>query len=107
MCYDSLSGPTRARRPTMRTRHKPEQVIIKLRQAEAELAQGTSVGQVCQQLGISETTFNRWRLQYGGMKADEAKRLKELEGENARLKKLVAELSLDKQMLQEVTQKKW
>jgi putative transposase len=91
----------------MRIRHKPEQVIVKLRQAEAELAQGASVGQVCQQLGISETTFNRWRLQYGGMKADEAKRLKELEVENARLKKLVAELSLDKQMLQEVAQKKW
>lgn len=91
----------------MRTRHKPEQIIVKLRQADAELAQGTSVGQVCQQLGISETTFNRWRLQYGGMKADEAKRLKELEGENVRLKKLVAELSLDKQMLLEVAQKKW
>lgn len=91
----------------MRTRHKPEQIIIKLRQAEAELAQGTSVGQVCQQLGVSETTFNRWRLQYGGMKADEAKRLKELESENARLKKLVAELSLDKQMLQDIAQKKW
>ena len=91
----------------MRMRHKPEQVILKLRQAEAELAQGASVGQVCQQLGVSETTFNRWRLQYGGMKADEAKRLKELEGENARLKKLVAELSLDKQMLLEVAQKKW
>jgi len=91
----------------MRTRHKPEQIIVKLRQADAELAQGVSVGQVCQQLGISETTFNRWRLQYGGMKADEAKRLKELESENARLKKLVAELSLDKQMLLEVAQKKW
>ena len=91
----------------MRMRHKPEQVILKLRQAEAELAQGVSVGQVCQQLGISETTFNRWRLQYGGMKADEARRLKELEGENVRLKKLVAELSLDKQMLLEVAQKKW
>jgi putative transposase len=91
----------------MRTRHKPEQIILKLRQADAELAQGASVGQVCQQLGISETTFNRWRLQYGGMKADEAKRLKELEGENVRLKKLVAELSLDKQMLLEVAQKKW
>ncbi len=91
----------------MRTRHKPEQIIVKLRQADAELAQGVSIGQVCQQLGISETTFNRWRLQYGGMKADEAKRLKELEGENVRLKKLVAELSLDKQMLQEVAQKKW
>jgi transposase-like protein len=91
----------------MRTRHKPEQIIVKLRQADLELAQGVSVGQVCQQLGISETTFNRWRLQYGGMKADEAKRLKELESENARLKKLVAELSLDKQMLLEVAQKKW
>src|SRR5947208_17090940 len=107
MCYDSLSGPTRARRRAMRTRHKPEQVIVKLRQAEAELAQGASVGEVCQQLGVSETTFNRWRLQYGGMKADEAKRLKELEVENARLKRLVAELSLDKQLLQEVAQKKW
>ena len=91
----------------MRTRHKPEQVIIKLRQAEAELAQGTSIGLVCQQRAISETTFHRWRLQYGGLKADEAKRLKELESENARLKKLVAELSLDKQMLQDIAQKKW
>ena len=91
----------------MRTRHKPEQIILKLRQADVELAQGVSIGQVCQQLGISETTFNRWRLQYGGMKADEAKRLKELEGENARLKKLVAELFLDKQMLLEGAQKKW
>ena len=91
----------------MRTRHKPEQVIVKLRQAEAALAQGTTVAQVCQQLGVSEATFNRWRLQYGGMKADEARRLKELEGENVRLKKLVAELSLDKQMLQDLAQKKW
>jgi transposase-like protein len=91
----------------MRTRHKPEQVVVKLRQAEAVLAQGATVAQVCQQLGVSEATFNRWRLQYGGLKADEAKRLKELEVENARLKKLVAELSLDKQMLQEVVQKKW
>jgi putative transposase len=91
----------------MRTRHTPEQVIVKLRQAEAQLAQGATVAQVCQQLAVSEATFNRWRLQYGGMKADEAKRLKELEVENARLKKLVAELALDKQMLQEVVQKKW
>jgi transposase-like protein len=91
----------------MRTRHKPEQVILKLRQSEAALAQGATVAQVCQQLGISEATCNRWRLQYGGLKADEAKRLKELEVENARLKKLVAELALDKQMLQEVAQKKW
>jgi transposase-like protein len=91
----------------MRTRHTPEQVIVKLRQAEAALAQGTTVAQVCQQLGVSEATFNRWRVQYGGMKADEAKRLKELEVENARLKRLVAELSLDKQMLQEIAQKNY
>ncbi len=88
-------------------RHTPEQVIAKLRQAEAELAQGHSLAQVCQKLGVSEQTLHRWRNQYGGLKADEAKRLKEVEAENARLKRLVAELALDKQMLQEVAQKKW
>jgi putative transposase len=91
----------------MRKRHTPEQVVLKLREAEAELAQGASLGQVCQKLGVSETTFHRWKNQYGGLKADEAKRLKELEAENARLKRLVAELSLDKQMLQEVTRGNW
>jgi putative transposase len=89
------------------TRHTPEQVIAKLRQAEADLAQGLSLAQVCQKLAISEQTFHRWRHQYGGPKADEARRLKELEAENARLKRLVAELALDKQMLQEVVQKKF
>ena len=88
-------------------RHSPEQVILKLRQAEADLAQGLTLGQVCQKLGVSEPTFHRWRHQYGGLKQDDAKRLKELEAENARLKRLVAELALDKQMLQEVVQKKW
>ena len=88
-------------------RHTPEQVIAKLRQAEADLAQGLGIAQICQRLGISAQTLHRWRHQYGGMKADEAKRLKELETENARLKRLVAELALDKQMLQEVAQKKW
>jgi putative transposase len=87
-------------------RHTPEQVIVKLRQAEAELAQGLGIGQVCQKLGVSEQTLHRWRNQYGGMKQQEARRLKELEIENARLKRLVAELVLDKQMLQEVVQKK-
>jgi putative transposase len=91
----------------MRTRHTPEQVIPKLRQAEADLGQGLSLAQVCQKLGVSENTFHRWRNQYGGLKTDEAKRLKELEAENVRLKRLVAELALDKQMLQEVAQKKW
>lgn len=91
----------------MSKKHTPEQVIRKLREAEAELANGGSVAHVCQKLGVSEPTFHRWRNQYGGMKADDAKRLKDLEVENARLKKLVAELSLDKQMLQEVVQKKF
>src|SRR3954453_2899093 len=86
-------------------RHTAEEVIPKLRQAEADLAQGLTLAQVCQRLGVSEQTLHRWRNQYGGMKADEAKRLKELEAENARLKRLVADLALDKQMLQEVAQK--
>ena len=85
-----------------RTRHTPEQIIAKLRQAEADLAGGDSIGQVCQKLGVSEQTFYRWKKDYGGLKADALKRLKRLEQENARLKKLVADLSLDKQMLQEV-----
>ena len=88
-------------------RHSAEEIITKLRQADADLAQGLTVGQVCHRLGVSEPTLHRWRHQYGGLKADEAKRLKELEAENARLKRLVAELALDKQMLQEVVQKKW
>jgi transposase-like protein len=88
-------------------RHTAEEIIPKLRQAEADLGQGLTIGQVCQKLGISEQTFHRWRQQYGGLKADEAKRLKELEAENARLKRLVAELALDKHLLQEVAQKKW
>lgn len=88
-------------------RHTVEEVIAKLRQAEADLAQGLRVAQLCQRLGVSEQTLHRWRNQYGGLKQDEARRLKELQAENARLKRLVAELALDKQMLQEVAQKKF
>ena len=84
-----------------RTRHHPEQIIKKLRDADAMLASGKTIGQVCQILEVSEQTFHRWRNQYGGMKAGEAKRLKELEDENKRLKKVVAELTLDKDILQE------
>ena len=90
-----------------RTRHSPEQIIAKLREAEAKLASGAGIGQVCQQLGVSEATFHRWRNQYGGMKAGEAKRLKELEQENSRLKKLVADLALDNAMLKELAEGKW
>ena len=84
-----------------RKRHSPDQIIAKLREADAMMAGGSTIGQVCQKLEISEPTYHRWREQYGGMKASEAKRLKELEQENARLKKLVADLSLDKQILKE------
>lgn len=90
-----------------RKRHSPEQVIAKLREADAMLAAGSSVGQVCQRLGVSEQTLSRWRNQYGGMKSGEAKRLKELEVENARLKRLVADLSLDVSMLKELNEGKW
>ena len=82
-------------------RHTPEQIITRLREADAMLGAGKTIGQVVQQLGISEQTFHRWRNQYGGMKAGDAKRLKELEQENARLKRVVADQALDKQILQE------
>jgi transposase-like protein len=82
-------------------KHSSEQIIEMLRQAEAELNGGVSIGQVCQKLTISEQTFHRWRNQFGGMKAEAAKRLKELEQENLRLKKAVADLTLDKQILKE------
>jgi transposase-like protein len=82
-------------------KHKPEQIIKKLRDADAMISAGRSIGQVCQALEVSEQTFHRWRNQYGGMKAGEAKRLKELEEENKRLKKLLAEAELDKSILKE------
>jgi putative transposase len=85
-------------------RHTPEQIIGLLRQAEADLGSGLGIAQVCQKLAISEATFHRWRNQYGGMKADEAKRLRQLETENARLKKLLAEAELDKAMLKELAE---
>jgi len=79
-----------------RRRHSSEQIIGKLREADRLLSEGQTIGQVCQHLEVAEATFHRWRNQYGGMKAPEAKRLKELEIENTRLKKLVADLTLDK-----------
>ena len=82
-------------------RHSAEQIIAKLREADALLAGGGSVGQVCQKLEVSEPTFNRWRNQYGGMKSSEARRLKELEEENGRLKRLVANQALDILILKE------
>ena len=85
-------------------RYKAEQIIRKLREAEVAQGQGKTVAQAVKQLGVSEQTFYRWRKEYGGMKVDQAKRLKELEKENGRLKRLVADLSLDNQILKEVTE---
>ena len=85
-----------------RKRHTPEQIIAKLREADASLAAGKTIADVAKQLGVSEQTTHRWRHTYGGMKGPEMKRLKELEKENAQLKKLVADLSLDKAMLKEL-----
>jgi putative transposase len=82
-------------------RNKPEQIITKLREAEVELAKGQPIGVVVRRLGVTEQTYYRWRKEYGGLRMDQARRLKELEKENARLKKLVADLSLDKAILKE------
>ena len=84
--------------------HTPEQVIRKLAEGEKLLAEGKTIEEVSRHLEISEQTWHRWRNQYGGMKADDAKRLKELEKENARLKKLLAEAELDKSMLKELAE---
>ena len=86
-----------------RKRHSAEQVIAKLREADADLAAGTPIEQLCKKLEVSEATFHRWRTQYGGMKTDEMKRLKALEKENARLKKIVADQAVDISILKEVT----
>jgi putative transposase len=85
-----------------RRRHTPEQIIRKLREADRLLAQGNEVPEVAKQLEISEATYHRWRAQYGGLKADDAKRLKELANENARLKRLLAEAELEKDALREL-----
>jgi transposase-like protein len=85
-------------------RHTPEQVIRKLAEGEKLLAEGKTIEEVSRHLEISEQTWHRWRNQYGGMKADDAKRLKELEKENTRLKKLLAEAELDKSMLKELAE---
>lgn len=84
-----------------RKRHNPEQIVRKLRDADAMLNAGKDLAAVLQALEISQSTFDRWRNQYGGMKAEEAKRLKELEEKNKRLKKLLAEAELDKAILKE------
>ena len=81
----------------------PEQIINKLREAEVHLSQGDTVGEASRKIGVTEQTYYRWRREYGGMRVEQARRLKELEKENAGLKKLVADLSLDNAILKEAT----
>jgi len=85
-------------------RNTPEQIVRHLRNAEAALTAGRTVGQICQEIGVSEQTYYRWRNLYGGMRTPELRRLKELEQENLRLKKLVADLSLDNALLKELAE---
>ena len=87
--------------------HMPEQIIGKLREAEVELAKGKTVGEVCRKLAVTEQTYYRWRKEYGGLRMDQARRLKELETENGRLKNLVADLNLDKSILEEALRGKF
>ena len=82
-------------------RHTAEQIIAKLREAEVLLAKGGSMAQVCRKLGVTEQTYYRWRKEYGGVRTDQVKRFKELEKENVRLKKVVADLTLDNAILKE------
>ena len=90
-----------------RKRHSPEQIVAKLRDADAMLNAGKDLAVVLQSLEVSESTYERWRSQYGGMKSQEAKRLKELEDENRRLKQLVADQALDIQMLKHLQRGNW
>jgi transposase-like protein len=84
-----------------RKRYTPEQIIGMLREAEVRLSQGATVGAICRELGVSEQSYYRWRRDYGGLKVDQARRLKDLEKENARLRKAVSDLTLDKVILNE------
>ena len=90
-----------------RRRHTPEQIIRKLREAERLIGQGKAIPEAAKELGISEQTYHRWRNQYGGMKADDAKRLKELERENATLKRIVADKELEVVALKEIAKGNW
>ena len=90
-----------------RKRHTAEQIIAKLRQGELERGNGATVADVCKKLGVSEQTYQRWRQLYGGMKPDQLRRLKDLERENSRLKKIVAEQAMDIDVLKDVASKNW
>ena len=88
-------------------KYSPEQIVVKLREAEKLQAQGLTIAQVCKRLQISDQTFFRWRIQYGALKEDEAQRLKALEQESARLKKIIAEQALDIDLLKDLQKGRW
>lgn len=90
-----------------RTRHSPEQIVKKLRQAQMEMGRGATVDQVCRKIGVTEQTYYRWKREFGGLEVDQLTRLKELERENGRLKKMVAEMAMDIDALKEIASKKW
>ena len=90
-----------------RRRHTPEQIIRKLREADRLLAEGAQIADVARHLEVTEATYHRWRNQYGGMKADDAKRLRELERENTRLKRIVADKDLEIDALREISRGNW
>jgi transposase-like protein len=90
-----------------RKRYSPEDIIGRLREAEVALAEGATVAEVCRRIGVTEVTYYRWRKEYGGMRVEQARRLKELEVENARLRKAVSDLTLDKLILKEAAEGNW
>lgn len=91
----------------MKPKHSPEQIVKFLREAEGKLASGKTVDEVCREIGVSDATYYNWRKTYGHLKVDQAKRFKDMQKENARLKKLVADLSLDKAILKEALEGKY
>lgn len=90
-----------------RKRYSPEEIIGRLREAEVALAEGATVAEVCRRIGVTQVTYYRWRKEYGGMRVEQARRLKELEVENARLRKAVSDLTLDKLILKEAAEGNW
>ena len=91
----------------MAKRAKPEEIIAKLREVEVRLSQGESIGKAVKSIGVTEQTYYRWRKEYGGLQVNQAKRLKDMEKENARLRKAISDLMLDKQILEEVIKGKF
>src|SRR4028118_1260454 len=94
-------APSRRRSEMAKKGHKPEEAVAKLRQVDVPVSQGRSVAEAVRAIGATEVTYYRWRREFGGLKSDQVKRLKELEAENARLRRAVSDLTLDKQILQE------